>query len=526
MRVKMAFDSTSVRWKDDSGYLHVDVSHITKAAVNPYYGSEIPDAEILGLERGKIYMGLRDPEELKKSLNTWKGLPLHIEHHIDSADNPQKLTRVGSIGTDVKWNAPYVDAPLTIWDGEAIRAVESGQYKELSCAYRYEPDFTAGEYEGKKYDFVMRNIRGNHVALVEEGRAGPDVVVADSALKKEGVGNMNPDEEKKENISEKPQDVEQKEVDLAQSIIDLHRVDPDTGKIVDITEDEDKLQVVYQLLNSIADEVDPEILAKIKKAIEEIKPEAGKEKVAENPVKEQAEPQEEQQEAEADEEEFSEDEDAEEDEEDDSDGKSVFEDDEDEENAEPDDNESDEEDFSEAMGKAGLDAENPDEAEAFAKGVRVGKKKFAPERVRKNAFDEGVKYGKQLVSMGNKQKQEQEEKPANVKQIIAKDAALRRVKANAMDEAKKHYKALYEAAEKVAPMVGRVDAMSFDSADDIYRYVLKQSGVNPKDYPRNAWRGMVDMLQKQQTTKFAMAADSKAVKFEGHFSNLNKIKVN
>ena len=26
----------------------------------------------------------------------------------------------------------------------------------------------------------MRNIRGNHVAIVEEGRAGPDVLVADS----------------------------------------------------------------------------------------------------------------------------------------------------------------------------------------------------------------------------------------------------------------------------------------------------------------------------------------------------------
>src|SRR5262249_21805840 len=33
------------------------------------------------------------------------------------------------------------------------------------------------------YDGVMRNLRGNHVALVEDGRAGDDVVVGDAALK-------------------------------------------------------------------------------------------------------------------------------------------------------------------------------------------------------------------------------------------------------------------------------------------------------------------------------------------------------
>jgi hypothetical protein len=41
---------------------------------------------------------------------------------------------------------------------------------------------TPGEFEGKAFDGVMRNILGNHVALVEEGRAGPDVFVGDSAL--------------------------------------------------------------------------------------------------------------------------------------------------------------------------------------------------------------------------------------------------------------------------------------------------------------------------------------------------------
>lgn len=79
----------------------------------------------------------------------------------------------------------YLKNSLSITDAEAIRAIEDGTAKEISCAYRFRPDFTAGEFEmpnGEKihYDFVMRDISGNHVALVAEGRAGHDVKVADS----------------------------------------------------------------------------------------------------------------------------------------------------------------------------------------------------------------------------------------------------------------------------------------------------------------------------------------------------------
>ena len=48
--------------------------------------------------------------------------------------------------------------------------------------YYYDPDMTPGEIQGLRYDGIMRNIRANHGALVEEGRAGPDVIVADERL--------------------------------------------------------------------------------------------------------------------------------------------------------------------------------------------------------------------------------------------------------------------------------------------------------------------------------------------------------
>ena len=43
-------------------------------------------------------------------------------------------------------------------------------------------DFTQpGVFNGQQYDAVQKNIRGNHLASVEEGRMGPDVAVLDHA---------------------------------------------------------------------------------------------------------------------------------------------------------------------------------------------------------------------------------------------------------------------------------------------------------------------------------------------------------
>jgi len=175
--MKLALDK-SARTYDAEGRLHVALSHISKATVSPYYGSEIPAD---GLQPDKVYMLLRDPDELAKGAPTFRNIQILFSKHVPvSADDPQKDLIVGSIGSDVEFNAPYLDASLCVWDAEAIAAIESGDIKELSCAYRYEADMTPGEYEGQPYDGVMRNIQGNHLSIVEVGRAGPDVVVGDS----------------------------------------------------------------------------------------------------------------------------------------------------------------------------------------------------------------------------------------------------------------------------------------------------------------------------------------------------------
>lgn len=183
VREGLAFDRApdSVRTTDADGRMHVEVSNISKAVVNPYLGKEIPKYKELGLEADKVYQLLRDPEELKKGAATFNNLPLLDEHvGVNAADHkPQHV--IGSTGTDSVFEHPHLKNSLVVWANRGIKAIESKKKKELSSAYRYRADMTPGNYEGVRYDGVMRDIVGNHVALVEEGRAGSDVVVGDSA---------------------------------------------------------------------------------------------------------------------------------------------------------------------------------------------------------------------------------------------------------------------------------------------------------------------------------------------------------
>ena len=185
----LAFDRGSVREKDRNGFLHVKISPLTRVQVAPYYGREIPGFEELGLERDKIYYGYRPEEELKKesTINSVNGIPIQLRHHADFADNPAKETRIGATGTEATYKSPFLMNSLHFFDKKAIDLIESDAMKELSLAYRYKPDFkSSGEINGQKYDFTMRDLSGNHLALVEKGRAGREVLVYDENPNSQG----------------------------------------------------------------------------------------------------------------------------------------------------------------------------------------------------------------------------------------------------------------------------------------------------------------------------------------------------
>lgn len=181
--IKLAFDRApedSVRDKSKDGHLHISKAHISKADVNPYVGREIPRWKQLGLDPDKVYMLLRDPEEMAKAVDTFNRLPILKKHvPVTSKKHPHELV-VGATGSDAAFDGGYLDNSLAVWEEGAIGDVEADRKRQLSSAYHYDAEMTPGEFNGTRFDGRMRNIVGNHVALVSEGRAGDDVIVGDS----------------------------------------------------------------------------------------------------------------------------------------------------------------------------------------------------------------------------------------------------------------------------------------------------------------------------------------------------------
>jgi hypothetical protein len=173
----------SVRKIDQDGRMHIRLANISKANVCPYYGNSIPNFKALGLNPETVYNLYRHPEELVKAASTFNNIPLLNQHIPVDVEDHHPDAVVGSTGTDCQFVAPYLQNSLVVWTEAAIEAIELNEQKELSCMYYYRADMTPGYVDGYHYDGIMRDIVGNHVALVPVGRAGRDVVIGDSEIK-------------------------------------------------------------------------------------------------------------------------------------------------------------------------------------------------------------------------------------------------------------------------------------------------------------------------------------------------------
>lgn len=142
---------------------------------------------------------LRLPEHVfaADALASFGMVPVTNDHPDVALDatNTAKYQR-GQVGSDVRREGDHVRASLLITDAALVSLVEEGK-SELSCGYDCDLEMSPGEWQGIKYDAVQRNIRGNHVAVVDRGRAGPtarinmDAAAAIMIRRDEGVSSMD-----------------------------------------------------------------------------------------------------------------------------------------------------------------------------------------------------------------------------------------------------------------------------------------------------------------------------------------------
>lgn len=174
----------SLRITDHNGFIEVKGNPISKVGVFDYSGAQLG---LTGDEAYKVFKVYRPEEELsnKDAIDSFKLVPFIDDHAMLGAEDdgltPAERKGIqGVIGEDVYFDAPYLRGNLKIYSESAKGLISSGDKVELSPGYRCRYEFTSGVFDGQHYDAIQRDLRGNHLALVDEGRTGPDVKVLDS----------------------------------------------------------------------------------------------------------------------------------------------------------------------------------------------------------------------------------------------------------------------------------------------------------------------------------------------------------
>lgn len=165
--------------EDENGYVTWPATPISRSGVFPYLGREISGE----LEPERIYNVYRPESELNnpETIESFKLSPWFPRHEMagDEFTAAEDIGVQGVTGQDVQ----YVDGKGLVGTvkvfGSKLKAAIRAGLRELSCGFRCSWEVVSGTTpDGVKYDVIQRNIRGNHLASVDEGRMGSQFSVA------------------------------------------------------------------------------------------------------------------------------------------------------------------------------------------------------------------------------------------------------------------------------------------------------------------------------------------------------------
>lgn len=162
----LRFDKGEVRGKvtrSDEGYMRASAI-VTRTGVFLYKNAD-----------GTTRRELRHPDDVfsADSMASLKMIPLtngHPAEQLVNSDNVKELS-IGTTGESVEVDGKHLITTLSITHKDGVDSVDLGR-KELSLGYNLTLDEEQGEYNGERYDCRQRNIRYNHLAIVDRARAG------------------------------------------------------------------------------------------------------------------------------------------------------------------------------------------------------------------------------------------------------------------------------------------------------------------------------------------------------------------
>ena len=162
----------------NNDYWYMPNIPLTKVGVFPYYGQQISP----NLEPDKLYMVYRPAEEIasEEALKTLELLPVIEDHAMlgtcPGMMPPEEKGIQGITGTNIHYENGVIYGDIKIFTEYLKNVINSGKH-EISMGYFCDYDYCSGVYNGQHYDVIQRNLRGNHIAIVDKGRMGEEVCI-------------------------------------------------------------------------------------------------------------------------------------------------------------------------------------------------------------------------------------------------------------------------------------------------------------------------------------------------------------
>ena len=177
--MKITFDRSSYsinsrRVYTDEGFLRVP-GRVARTGVYEYLASELGITDRAPNSIVKVY---RPAEEVFRvdSLDSYDNVDVTNDHPTELVNaSTYKKVAVGTVVRAGTIDGDFVNVDMIIKDADTIKAIETGKLS-LSPGYTAKYDEAP---EGADYDFVQRDIKINHVALVSAGRGGQQVKLFD-----------------------------------------------------------------------------------------------------------------------------------------------------------------------------------------------------------------------------------------------------------------------------------------------------------------------------------------------------------
>ena len=157
------------------GYLVCQNVAIGRTGWMDYLGEE------LGLEecRGQTIKVFRSPEELfsPETMGSFEGKPITNNHPSNNLTVNTVTTMERGHAQNIRREGDFLLADLFVKDAGLIMEIKEKLKREVSCGY----DCLWVQTGDSEYE--QREIVGNHVAIVQSGRAGPRVAIQDQKPK-------------------------------------------------------------------------------------------------------------------------------------------------------------------------------------------------------------------------------------------------------------------------------------------------------------------------------------------------------